>query len=59
MKRDFKIVGCVGQWLALVSCVVGIVIEIKYGANIGYIAITAGSLIFSIATKIKCEGLKK
>lgn len=46
-------IGVLGQWLAAFTVVVGIIIEISYGAHLGFILITAGSLIFAIATKIK------
>lgn len=51
MDREF--IGIYGQWLAVFMVTAGIGIEVGYGAHIGFVLITAGSLIFALATKIK------
>lgn len=40
------------QTFCVISISFGIVIEALYGADIGFILITAGSLAFAISTKI-------
>lgn len=41
------------QTMCVVIVTVGIVIEIYYGADLGFICITAGSLAFAVSTKIE------
>ncbi len=41
------------QTFCVVIVAVGIVIEIYYGADIGFVCITAGGLAFGISTKIE------
>jgi len=41
------------QTICVVIISIGIVIEACYGAHIGFICITAGSLAFGISTKIE------
>ena len=41
------------QTICVVIVAVGIGIEIAYGANVGFICITAGSLAFGVSTKIE------
>ena len=53
MKNAVTIIGNAGQWAACVAISAGIFIEILYHADIGYIAITGGSLLFAIFTKVK------
>ena len=48
-----KLIGSVGQWVACCATSFGIVIELTQHAHIGWVCITAGSLIFAVATKIK------
>ena len=48
-------IGNIGQWGALIMCVIGLYIEIAYGADFGYICITFGSLLLAVFTKIKHE----
>lgn len=48
-----KFIGNLGQWLAVVLVSAGIVIEVYYGAHIGFVFLTGGSLAFAIGTKIK------
>lgn len=51
--RITKIIGDIGQWLAVILCSVGIVIiALRAGFN-GNAFIVAGSLFFAIFTKIK------
>ena len=53
MKNVTTVLGNLGQWTACFVITVGIIVEIRYGADIGYISITTGSLLFAIFTKIK------
>ena len=41
-----------GQWLGALFCACGIGIELALGADIGFVFITGGSLIWAIATKM-------
>lgn len=45
--------GSIGQWVGLFFLAAGLGIEIAFKADIGYICLTGGSLIFSVATKFK------
>ena len=49
-KREMS--GLIGQWIGMITVMCGIFIEIGMGAHIGFIAITAGSLVFAVATKL-------
>ena len=49
-KREIS--GMIGQWVGMIAVICGIFIEISMGADIGYIAITAGSLVYAVATKL-------
>ena len=53
MKNGLSIIGSTGQWVSACFLAVGVVTEIKLGANFGYICITIGSLLFAIFTKVK------
>ena len=53
------IIGVIGQWAAFCALGVGIAIEIHYGADIGFMGITIGSVLFAVATKIKVVGKEK
>lgn len=53
------IIGVIGQWAAFVALGIGIAIEIHYGADIGFMGITIGSVLFAVATKIKVMGKEK
>jgi len=44
--------GMLGQWIGVGCIVFGLVYEKKYKAHWGFVAITAGSMIFALATKI-------
>jgi hypothetical protein len=60
MKRtnnDFF--GVIGQWSAMFTCVVGILIEIWCRASVGFLLITMGSVFFALFTKIKYYERKK
>lgn len=46
-------IGIIGQWVAGVLVGIGIGIEIGYGADIGFIAITTGALFYAAFTKIR------
>ena len=60
LKRDVKnFIANLGQWLACVLLTMGIIIEMVMRANIGYIIITFGSLVFAIFTKLKYYGGRK
>lgn len=52
MDRKEKI-GIFGQWLAGVVCGVGIGVEIALGADLGYILITVGSILYATFTKLR------
>jgi len=52
-KEKKENVAIVGQWVAGVLCGAGIGIEIGFGAEAGYMLITAGSLVFATFTKIR------
>jgi len=47
------LLGVAGQWVAAFVSGIGIGIELIMKADIGYITITAGALIFAFATKLK------
>lgn len=55
----FYIFGVIGQWAAFCALGVGIAIEIHYGADIGFMGITIGSVLFAVATKIKVIGKER
>lgn len=44
--------GLVGQWVGMIAVVIGIVIEIQLGAHLGFVLITAGALVYAVATKL-------
>ena len=50
---DRELIGICGQWLAVFVVTAGIGIEIGYGAHLGFVLITAGSVILALATKYK------
>ena len=50
MKED---IGIFGQWLGGVIVGIGVGIELSLGADIGYVIITLGSLLYAAATKIR------
>ena len=52
-KEKRESIGIVGQWIAGVLCGTGIGIEIGYGADIGFVLITVGSVLFAGFTKLR------
>ncbi len=42
-----------GQWLAALMVAAGLAVEGATGAHTGYIIITAGALVFALATKLR------
>jgi len=55
----YYLIGVIGQWAALFALSVGIGIEIKYEADLGFMAITVGAILFAVATKVKVVGKEK
>jgi len=53
------IIGVIGQWAAFCALGLGIAIEIHYKADIGFMSITIGSVLFAVATKVKVIGKEK
>jgi len=47
-----NIVGMIGQWCGLLSVIAGCGIEFKYHADVGFVLITLGSLLFAVGTKL-------
>jgi len=45
--------GIVGQWIAGVICGAGVGIELTLGADVGYVAITVGAVLFAAFTKLR------
>ena len=52
----FIIMGSIGQWAALVATSAGIAIEFIYEADVGFLCITIGSVLWGMFTKIKLVG---
>ena len=55
----YYILGVIGQWASFCALSAGIIIEISYGADIGFMSITIGSVLFAVATKVKVIGKEK
>lgn len=53
MKKTVSYLAMGGQWFAGVLLLIGIIIEVFYMANLGFIAITVGACTFAIFTKIR------
>ena len=53
-----RIIGEIGQWAAFVACGLGIAIEIRYEADVGFICLTVGSILWGMFTKVKYYGGK-
>ena len=53
MKTDRELIGIIGQWLACLLVTAGIIVEVAYGAHVGFVFITAGGVVLALATKIK------
>lgn len=58
MKNVFNVLGSIGQWVAFVVMSFGIIVEVRLGADTGFIAITVGSCLFAVFTKIRYYGTK-
>jgi len=52
-KESKETLGIIGQWGSGFLLLVGITIELIYGAHIGFIAISTGGLGWGIFTKIR------
>lgn len=50
---ELPVIAVAGQWVAAFVSGIGIGIEIVMKADVGYVTITAGALIFAFATKLK------
>ncbi len=48
-----KLIGNMGQWLAVVLTLSGICVELHYEAHLGFVFITIGALALALATKVK------
>lgn len=46
-------VGEIGQWVGMAASIVGLILELIAKADYGYVVLTGGSLVWSIATKVK------
>jgi len=53
------IFGVIGQWTACIALAAGIAIEIHYRADLGFLSITIGSVLFALATKVKVIGKER
>jgi hypothetical protein len=56
MRIDMKtlfFIGSLGQWIGGIVSAFGIGYEWASGADLGYVLITAGSVLFAIFTKVK------
>lgn len=53
MKKSVDYIAMAGQWLAAFLLMTGIVIEIHYMADIGFISITLGACCFAVFTKVR------
>jgi len=45
--------------ICILTVALGILVEFLFGAHLGFLLITAGSLIFAISTKIESYIIKK
>ena len=46
-------IGILGQWIGGVIVGIGIGVEVALGADLGYILISLGSLLYAFATKLR------
>ena len=53
MKKSIDYFAMSGQWLAVFLFLLGIIIEIRYMADIGFLCITIGACVFSGFTKVR------
>jgi len=56
---SYYIFGVIGQWTACIALAAGIAIEIHYQADLGFLSITIGSVLFALATKVKVIGKER
>ncbi len=54
-----KLWGEIIQLSGLIFLIIGVTIELIYKADIGYITITVGSLLFAVGTKYKHRDRRK
>lgn len=47
------------QIISIIACCIGILIEFLYFAELGFLLITFGGVMFGISTKIRKERLKR
>jgi hypothetical protein len=59
MKNVRENLGIAGQWLAVVLLALGIFVEVRYIADLGFYCITFGSFAFAIFTKLRYYTKKK
>ena len=52
-KHNIKLIGIIGQWMAVLTTTSGLTYEVITGAHFGFVLITAGALAFAVFTKIK------
>jgi len=55
MKSVLHSLGSAGQWTGMLAVTIGLFWEAQTGAQAGFIAISAGSIIFALFTKYKHE----
>jgi len=53
MKKSVDYIAMAGQWLAVFLLIGGIVIEIRYVADVGFLSITLGAIVFAFFTKVR------
>ena len=54
--NDREAVGIVGQWVGMLCCVAGLLGEVVLGGEWYLVLITAGSLLWGVATKVRHGG---
>lgn len=47
------------QICCILVCLTGIIVEYMYGANLGFLLITGGSVIFAVSAKIENYIIKR
>lgn len=53
MKKSLNYIAMAGQWVAAFLLLIGIMVEIHYAADLGFIAVTIGACCFAITTKVR------
>ena len=56
MLDDREAVGILGQWVGMLLCAIGVTAEIALGGDWYFAVITAGSIVWAVATKIRHSG---